>query len=260
MKRAVALLILAATPVAADQIFLKGGGQLRGVIVERTPSALVIEVGPGRVTLPASRIERVVEGSSALATFHERAARLAADDVAGWLALGQWAEQRDLQTQAREAYGRVLALDPGNAVAHRAFGNVYVGGRWMTEAESYRARGLVLYEGAWVTQAEREAAIRERAAAAAATQARTEADARVREAEARARAAEAEARRAEATARQADATNGIPYPWVLFGGGCSFGCVSPIRPSPKPVATPPPPLAPTPKPAAWGDLPRNPQP
>jgi hypothetical protein len=259
---------LLAAPVAADQIFLKGGGRLTGVIVDRTPTSIAIEVAPGRVTLPMSRVERVVEGSSALAAYRDRASRLAADDLAGWLALAQWAQERDLQTQAREALARVLALDPDNAAAHRALGHVVFNGQWLTEADAYRARGFVQFEGAWVTPEERDARIRERAELVAAA----EAAARVREAEARARQAEAEARRAEATPAQPEAGEGFPYPWVFLGGGCVHGCGHPgVRPSPRPVvvATPPPTpmptptstLAPTPRPprSGHGTLPSDPQ-
>jgi len=261
MRQAWALLILAAAPAAADEVFLKGGGQLRGIIVERTATAIAIEVAPGRVTLPLSRVDRVALGSSALSSFRERAAKLPGDDLAGWLALAQWAQERDLRTQAQEAFDRVLALDPGNLTVHRALGHVHLDGRWMTETESYRARGLVQHEGAWMTPAEREALVRESEAAATAARVRAEAEARVREAEARARAAEAEARRAEATAREADTQGGIPYPAVFLGGPCRFGCGHRVVRShthPAPTATPTPAATPRPDTPAPGPV-RDPE-
>lgn len=56
MRRVAVLMALLAAPVAADQVFLKGGGRLTGVIVDRTPTSIAIEVAPGRVTLPMSRV------------------------------------------------------------------------------------------------------------------------------------------------------------------------------------------------------------
>ncbi len=58
---------------AADEIHLKGGGRVSGRIVERTATRIAIETGPGRVTLPLSRVERIVEGRSTLEAFAERA-------------------------------------------------------------------------------------------------------------------------------------------------------------------------------------------
>jgi len=104
--------------------------------------------------------------------------------VEGWLALGEWASARGLGTQAREAYHRALSASPGDPRANAALGNVQMGGRWVSEDESYRARGYVQFEGQWITSAEHEAILRARAAETEAERARGESEARVREAEA----------------------------------------------------------------------------
>ena len=120
-------------------------------------------MGAGKITVPADRVERIEERRSPLDDYYDRAGRLAATDAAGWLALGRWASDHALSTQAREAYTRVLATAPNDPEANRALGQVSVGGRWMTEEESYRARGYVELEGEWMTPAERDALLRERA-------------------------------------------------------------------------------------------------
>jgi hypothetical protein len=203
---------------AADEVFLVGGGRIVGEVVERRADAIVVEVGPGRVTLPSSRIVRIASGASALSVYRERAARLGARDAAGWLALAQWARDNDLETLAGDAFARVLAIDPANEAAHAALGHVRLAGQWMSEAESYRARGYVQFQGSWMTPAEAQMAVGQQAAEAEARLAEREASAREREAEARARTAEAEAARAAAEADAAAAVGGIPYGWV-FGPG-----------------------------------------
>ena len=227
-----ALLLLGLLPGAAfgDEVFLKGGGRIAGVVVERTATRLALEVGPGRITLPMSRVIRIVEGQSSLGVFRERAAALAPGDAAGWLQLAVWAEERGLGTQAHGAYEKVIAIEPANAEAHRRLGNVRLADRWVTPEESYRAQGLVPFEGQWVTLSEHEALVRARAEAEAGEQLRREAEARTREAEARARAAEAEAQRAEAAARQAgEASSGIPF-FPVYGGPLRGGAaVAPPR-------------------------------
>src|SRR5262245_17409075 len=85
------LLLAAASAASADQVFLKGGGSVTGVVVQQTAAGVVIEVGAGRVTLPADRVERIASGRSPLATFRERAEGIAPDDAAGWLKLAVWA-------------------------------------------------------------------------------------------------------------------------------------------------------------------------
>jgi hypothetical protein len=205
-------------------VFLTGGGKIVGEVVEQRADAIVVDVGAGRVTLPAARVVRVASGQSALSQYRERAARLSPRDTAGWLALGFWARDNDLSTLAREAFERALASDPGSDAAHRALGHVQLGGQWMTEAESYRARGFVQYEGVWMTPDEAQMQAAQRAAETEARLVQREAAAREREAEARARAAEAEAARAEAEAQAASsAYGGIPYGWVWGPGYGPYG-------------------------------------
>ena len=220
LKRIGAALLLLPAALWADEVHLENGGVVSGVIVERTAQAIVLETGPGRVTLPLSRVARVVESRSSLATFQERAAATPPADVEGLARLARWADDHDLATQARETWLRVLALDPGHPEANGALGRTYLDGAWMNESDAYRAQGYVRYRDRWVTPAEHDALVRERASREQAASDRMETEMRLREAEARAREAEARAREAEILADQAEGSaNGIPYWWVLAGGG-----------------------------------------
>jgi hypothetical protein len=254
---------MAAPTARADQVLLRGGGHVSGVIVERTHLTVVIETGPGRVTLPMARVESIVESRSALADYRERAARVEPGDASAWAALARWAAASDLLTQAREAWRRVLALDASHPEANAAIGRVDIDGVWMEAEDGYRARGLVPFGGRWITPAEHEALVREHAVEEASFREQREADLRVREAEARAREAEARAREAEAAATDAT-TGGIPFWWgtggalwpafgphphqpIPFASGSRGHRNSPRAgprehgPSPQPTPTPPPP-------------------
>jgi tetratricopeptide (TPR) repeat protein len=230
MRRAVLVCLCFAPALAgADEVLLKSGGKVAGVIVERTASSIVVEVGPGLVTLPLSRVLSIQEGPTALALYRERASGLSPADLPGWLALGRWARQQDLLTQAHEAFAHALSIDPANGEANEALGRVRVGEHWASAEEGYRARGLVPFDGRWVTLAEHAALLREQAEAEAADAARAEGEARAREAEARAREAEARARAAEAEAQQAEAgygSMGLGYgagiPYLPYGGFVAF--------------------------------------
>jgi hypothetical protein len=237
------LVFLLPTVLVADEVTLRGGGKVRGVIVEDTPEVIVLETGPGRVTVPRSRVASVRKSASDLAAYYERASRLAPGDVSGWTALAAWAAERGLGTQSQEAYGRVYRLDPDSSEANRALGRVEMSGRWVTEDELNRSRGLVPFEGGWVTPGEREAVQEERAAESAAARATREADARAREAEARAREAEARARAAESEAyRNGNADAGIPL-WPYVYGPVIVGPITTSRPptmlTPPGATTPP---------------------
>jgi hypothetical protein len=231
MKTRVLVLAAAALPLVAgaDEVFLKGGGQLSGRVVSRSDAKVEVDVGAGRISVPASSVVRIEAGRSPLQEFEERAAGIAAGDADGWVALGAWAESKGLSTQAREAYHRALASSPLDPRANDALGNVLVNGRWLSEDEGYRAKGYVQLEGDWVTPAEHDAILRERAAADDADRKRHEAESKAREAEARAAEAEAKAREAEAQ----QASDGIPV-WYAWGGGPVYWPTGPIVTPPRP--------------------------
>jgi hypothetical protein len=240
---------------AADEVFLKGGGRLVGLVVERSEASVTLDTAPGRVSIPMSRVERIVEGGAALITYQSRAARLAPNDVQGWLDLGLWAREANLSTQARQAFERVVSIDPSNAVAQQALGNAQLDGRWVAQEEYYRARGYIQFDGRWVTPEERDHILAQRAADARGEQLLREAEARAREAEARARQAEAEAQRAEVEKdAAASPTPGPLVPWWLLGGsgghgGCHEGQHEGCRDRETPPATPTP--RPCPQGGSW---------
>src|SRR5438093_13060758 len=94
------LVFLLPMVVGADEVTLRGGGKVRGVIVENTPESIVLETGPGLVTIPRSRVVSIRESASDLAAYYERAARLEPHDVGGWTALARWAAGHGLGTQS----------------------------------------------------------------------------------------------------------------------------------------------------------------
>jgi hypothetical protein len=222
---------------AADEIFLKSGGQLSGRIVSRSATAVEIDVGAGRIAVPASSVVRIEEGRSALQEYEERAGRIAPGDVGGWVALGEWASSRGLGSQAREAYNRARSAAPNDPRANQALGNVQMDGRWMSEDDAYRAKGYVQFEGEWMTPAEHDAILRERESEARQERERQEADVRTREAEARAQEAEARARKAEAEAAESQSSSeGLPL-WYGWGAGPVVWPSGPIiTPQPFPSA------------------------
>ena len=219
MRRALILTaVLALLPglAGADEVLLKGGGRISGRILSRTATAVQVDVGAGIITVPMASVLSIEEKRSALDDYEERAAKLRANDVPGWLALARWSLSQGLGTQSRRAYERVLGIDPENVEANQALGRVLVDGRWVTELEVHRARGLVEFEGAWLTPAERDAILVQRDARFNELL-RLDAERRARDAELR--AAEAEAR-AQATVDAAGAVGGIP---LWYGGSYVVG-------------------------------------
>jgi hypothetical protein len=162
----VPLALFLPSALLADTVYLKGGGKVSGRIVTRTDAQVEVDVGAGTMKVSMTNVDRIVEGASPLTEYASRAAALGPRDVEGWRNLARWAGSQGLNTQSKQAYEKVLALAPGDAEANGALGQVQVGGRWVSEEESYRAQGYVKFEGEWMTPAEQQRISQDRAASA----------------------------------------------------------------------------------------------
>jgi hypothetical protein len=160
----VAVLVLAATPLMGDELFLKGGGRITGEIVKETETAVTVDIGAGNMTVQKSAVVRIERSASPLQKYRAHAASLAPADVEGWRKLGRWAAGQGLTKQAREAFTKVKDALPDDPEANRALGLVLLDGHWVTEKESFTARGFVQFEGEWMMPAERQAILEERQA------------------------------------------------------------------------------------------------
>jgi len=164
VRRGVAVIALVAAPLLADDVYLRGGGQITGEIVERTTDSVTVDVGGGTLTVRMSSVVRIEESVSPLQEYRARAARIPEGDAEAWRELARWATSGALGTIASQAWSKVVEIMPEDREANRALGRVQYGGRWVTEEESYRARGYVEFEGEWMTPGERQAILEDQRA------------------------------------------------------------------------------------------------
>ena len=205
MRRAIVLLALAAVPVFADEVHLRGGGRITGEIIEQTDEFVTVDVGGGgTLTARMSSVVGIEKGTSPLQEYRARAAEVDGGDAEAWRELARWATGNALASQAADAYSRVVAILPDDEEANRALGRVRLDGRWVSEEESYRARGYVEFEGEWLTPAEQQRIVADRRAREAADRQANEAEIQAIEAE-----QEAAKRRAEAE-EEAFRRDGLP--------------------------------------------------
>jgi hypothetical protein len=253
---ALAGLPLLASGVSADVLHLKRGGRLEGIVVLETPSAVTLDMGLGRVSVPRSSVNRIERKESALSEYRSRLASVLPGDIAAHADLARFAGDRGLKSEARLLWARVASLDPGSVEAHLALGHVLVAGTYMDEDEAYRARGYISFDGRWMTPAEQAFLLREREARALDERRMGEARRAAREADDRARRAEAVAERARASSADSRGYGGWGYgASVLVGsphfGGYSARCRGVSCSNVPPVWTPRPAApAPTPLPRA----------
>ena len=218
--RKLLLLFLFPAFLVADVVYVKGGGSFSGRILEQTAEKVVIDFGDGTIGLQMDQVEKIERGTSPLDEFDARAKKLGPQDVDGWRSLGLWAATKGLPAQSRAAYKRVLALAPDDREAREALGFVQVGGRWLSEEESYRARGFGKVDGEWMTPAEAQLAQSD----AAREQARADADKRAADAQFLASMSQLQKQEDEKRARdEADRMRNNPVSNPVYVTGWGYG-------------------------------------
>jgi hypothetical protein len=225
--------LLATATASGDEILLVGGGKITGTIVEKTKDVVVLETAAGRISVPMRRVVKIADPASGVETYRERAAALEPRDVDGWAALARWAEERGLVAQSREAWKKVLMVDPYHPEAKASVGHAEPDRTWNATEDAYREQGYEQFEGRWVTRAERRALERERATEEAREQGVRES----LDAEARANTAESAAGGGDSgvtPARPSDLLPPSPGPRPTE----TYFTETPPRPDPPPPPTP----------------------
>lgn len=150
-----ALLALGLATARADRIRLRGGGEIRGMIVAQPGSdgkvLVQTETGSKPMELDRDRIDSVYPEVDALDAYFARRDQVPATAEAQYQ-FGLWCEGQRLSGLAQEHFRRAAELDPTHATAQKKLGHVLQEGVWMTVAEQKRTQGLVLHRGRWISQ------------------------------------------------------------------------------------------------------------
>jgi hypothetical protein len=218
MKRGMLVIALMSAPLLGDEVYLKGGGQISGEIVDQNETTVTVDIGGGTLGVRMSTVVRIdKESTSPLQEYRARAAKIGSHDAEAWRELARWAGRQSLATQSREAWKEVTAIIPGDPEANQALGRVELNGAWVSEEESYLARGFVDFEGEWMKPEERQSIL-------AARQAEEEADRAALNAQIQAQQQAAAEREAQERAEHDAYWNSLPqYGDPVYWGGWGTG-------------------------------------
>jgi hypothetical protein len=142
----------------ADRIELRGGAELRGVVVPgENPDEVLVQTESASKPLAFAKhhVVRVVKQPSTLDEYFARRDSIDPSAPAQY-EFGLWCQSHKLSGLAMNHYRRAVELDKSFAPAHRKLGHVEYLGRWMTQDELREAKGLVKIKGRWVSKAARE--------------------------------------------------------------------------------------------------------
>lgn len=162
-------LVSGLTPARADRIRLRGGGEIRGVILpDATRSDRIqIQTESGVHPLSVSRwqvLEVIAEADPLDDYFAKRDSMPRTADAQH--ELGLWCEEHKLRGLAETHFRHAVEIDPNHEASHLKLGHVKHEGAWMTYDELREAQGLVSYRGRWIAKEEYEREIAQESRAA----------------------------------------------------------------------------------------------
>ncbi|QDU61939.1 hypothetical protein Pan216_28040 [Planctomycetes bacterium Pan216] len=153
------ILLLAPVALRADVVHKRGGGFIRGRVLddESNEKKLVIKTKIGKQTVSRSQVLRIERTTAAYQAEATKAKNTAEDQFA----LAMWCLEHDMDDEYEKLLEKVIQLDPNHAEARRRLGYSLYNGVWMTREEYKKSQGMVKYKGRYVLPQERDAAIRD---------------------------------------------------------------------------------------------------
>jgi hypothetical protein len=148
-----------ATTARADRIVLRGGGEIKGVVVpdkaRRDKVMVQTETGSKPIAFAKEQVVEVIAEPGPLDEYLKRR-RDVKDTAEAQYEFGLWCEESRLTGPAENHFRRAVALDPKFGPAHKKLGHVQHGDKWMTYDEFHAAQGLIKYKGRWVSRQEKD--------------------------------------------------------------------------------------------------------
>lgn len=144
--------------VWADRIELRGGGELRGVVVpgnDPEQVAVQTETGSKPVVFTKAQVVGIHREPSALDTYFARRETVPAT-AQDQFDFGRWCETNKLSGLALNHYRRAVELDKTFGPAHKKLGHVERDGVWMSYDELRQSQGMVKIKGRWVSLEEQD--------------------------------------------------------------------------------------------------------
>ena len=107
----------------ADEVTVRGGAKLRGLVLEPTVGieGLRLLTNRGVVPIPRRQLVEVTTEGTAAERYQAMRILLKAEDVAGHFRLANWCTEKNLIPQAQHELAVVLELDPEHQGARRLF-------------------------------------------------------------------------------------------------------------------------------------------
>lgn len=152
-------ILVPAGKAAADDVKLRGGGMLRGVVRPVEGQEGYVEIHTPKSSKPyvfrREQILQITPERTPLHAYFEQ--RDSIEETAdAHYEFGLWCEENGLTGPATDHHRRAVELDENHEFAQKKLGRVFFDGRWISHDERRELQGLVKHGGRWITPEEKE--------------------------------------------------------------------------------------------------------
>jgi hypothetical protein len=149
--------LFAASIPVLDEITLKSGGKLEGIVTE-DGERITVETVAGVISFQRADVVSIDRTKkSKLQMYYEKYNSIKesknSDD---FYQLAKWVKENGLGRFHKELLERTVEIDSNHEFARRQLGYEFYKGRWHTREEIMLDKGFVLFDGKWMTESERE--------------------------------------------------------------------------------------------------------
>jgi hypothetical protein len=147
--KTLAILLSLASGAFADEVVLRNGSVLNGLVREEG-DRVIVEMDFGTMSFKKIDVRSITRGQDPMTEYDAKLK--AATDIKGMVEVAAWAREKGLGTRATDLYRKILTLDSDQPDARKALGYEKVNGQWLAGDDLMVARGFVKVNGKWLTK------------------------------------------------------------------------------------------------------------
>lgn len=148
--------LLSPMTLHGDRIHLRAGGVITGKVISNGAEIVVRLESGGRVSFSRDQVEKIETSLTPLEELQNRERQLQEANPDSLAALGRWAQQQKLSSEAKRLAWKIIELDPDHSWARDYLRFKRLGAVWLTEEDFHHIHGRVREGQRWIPRKEWE--------------------------------------------------------------------------------------------------------
>ncbi len=149
--------IVLLSALACDEITLKSGGKIEGIVKE-DGEIIRVETYAGLISFQRSEVVSIDRSKPAkIQIYYEKCNAIKeSKNAEDFYQLAKWVKENNLMKFHKELLEKTIEFNTDHEFARRQLGYELYKGKWHTKQEIMMDKGFVLFDGTWMTESEKE--------------------------------------------------------------------------------------------------------